>query len=206
MTGRAPRHGTLIAVEGIDGSGKSTLLRLLARRLRHHGTRVVVWREPVDRELGARAQRAGRTDPWSAALLFTLDRARARPALERALTRADVVLSDRSFYSTLAYQASALSDGEATIVRRLQRQATRRPDRVLWLKIDVPTAMRRLAVRNRSRDPLERTATLQRVARAYATLARAPGWMVLDARRPPGELADLAAGRLTRMVAHRPRR
>ncbi len=108
MTGGGGRAGVLVAIEGIDGVGKSTLQRALAARLRREGFVVGLWHEPTDARLGHRAQLAGTSDPWTAAMFFTLDRALARPRLERLITRSDVVLADRSFYSTLAYQGSAL--------------------------------------------------------------------------------------------------
>jgi dTMP kinase len=182
------RRGVLVALEGIDGAGKSTLLRPLAAALRRRGLRVVVRREPVDPHLGGLAQRASVRDPWSGAVYFMLDRFLARPALERDLAGADVVISDRSLYSTLAYQGSAL---RAPAVRRLEAlapQATILPDRVVWLDLAPGDALARLGRRGRLRGPLERRRTLTRVATRYRTLARRGGWIVLDAGRPTPEL------------------
>jgi dTMP kinase len=205
MTRTRRPGGLLVAIEGIDGAGKTTFHRALRRRLRARGWRVASWHEPVDPVLGARAQKAGAIDPFAGALLFTLDRARARARLGRTLRRSDVVLSDRSMYSTLAYQASALPVSEAKIVRRLQAGATIVPDRVVWLRLAVPDALRRMERRGRRRDPLERAATLRRVARAYASLAQEPGWLTLDARLSTEALVAQAEKGLARAIAPRPR-
>lgn len=186
MTRRS--RGTFVVVEGIDGVGKSTLIRSLARSLRRRGLSVVVRREPADPRLGALAQSAAAEDAWTGAVYFTVDRHLAAPALERDLRAHDVVLQDRSFYSTLAYQGSAMSARERRRLTELQRSAAREPDRVVLLELPPTEALRRLGGRRRRRGPLEVERTLERVARAYRTLARSRRWMVLDARAPPAEL------------------
>ncbi|HTT73443.1 MAG TPA: dTMP kinase [Thermoplasmata archaeon] len=190
------RRGLLVALEGIDGAGKSTLTRSLARRLRARGYSVARWREPTDPRIGRLAQSVGAADPWTGAVYFTVDRHLARPRLESLLRRHDVVLSDRSFFSTLAYQGSALPPRERRRLAALERSATVAPDRVLLVDLPPELALRRLGGRGRGRGPLERRAVLARVARAYRGLARAPGWTVLDARRPRRELTHAAVAAL----------
>jgi dTMP kinase len=201
------RHarGTLVVVEGIDGVGKSTLIQSLARSLRRRGFSVVVRREPADPRLGALAQSAAAEDPWTGAVYFTVDRHLAAPALERDLRSHDVVLQDRSFYSTLAYQGSAMSPRDRRRLTQLQRAATREPDRVFLLELPPAEALRRLGGRRRRRGPLEVARTLERVARAYRALARSRRWKVLDARAPPEELLRQALDGLELTRPSRPR-
>ncbi len=188
MTVRRRPRGALVALEGIDGAGKSTLLRSLASALRRRGFSVAVRREPSDGRLGALAQSVSRTDPWTGAVYFTVDRHLARPELERALRRHEVVLSDRSFYSTLAYQGSSLPRRERARLEELERTATIAPDRVLLLDLPVRTALGRVDGRRRTLGPLEQRRVLERVARAYRRLARGSRWTVLDAGIPASEL------------------
>ena len=194
-------RGRLIALEGIDGAGKSTLARALSRAIRRRGLSVRLHREPADATLGSLAQRVSPKDPWTGAVYFTVDRFLARPALERALARHDVVLTDRSFYSTLAYQGSALSPRERRRLADLQRSATREPDRVVLLDLPPREAVARLGGRPGARGPLERLRVLERVGRTYRTLAREGRWLVLDARRPVSELVGEVIERLPELAA-----
>jgi dTMP kinase len=209
VAGKMPRAGgRLIALEGVDGAGKSTLLRALGRTLRRRGYSVRLRREPVDPTIGHLAQEAGAQDPWTGAVYFTVDRHLAAPGLEEDLRRYDVVLSDRSFYSTLAYQGSRLSPRERARLEELQRRATVVPDRVILLDLPPAWIGRRLSGRGAERGPLERTQALRRVARAYRGLARRGGWTVLDARQSPRALlvaceAALGLGRRLRVRAAR---
>lgn len=188
MTARRPRRGRLVAFEGIDGVGKSTLVRSLAQALRRRGLSVAVRREPADPGLGQLAQAASLRDPWTGAVYFTLDRYLAKASVERDLAHYDVVLTDRSLYSTLAYQGSALPPTALRRLEKMQIEATREPDQVIWIDLPPGQALARLGRRGRRRAPLERAATLERVASAYRRLARRHRWHVLDGRTSPKAL------------------
>jgi dTMP kinase len=200
------RPGRLIVLEGIDGAGKSTLQRALAARLRKEGHSVRLTREPADRELGRRAQQVGGADPMVGALLFTLDRWHARARIETQLGAGRVVLQDRSYFSTLAYQASALSARERRTIEELQRFAAIPPDRVLLLDLPPELALSRLRARGKALAPFERRRTLARVRRAYLRLSRTPGWTVLDANEPPSEIVETALRSIRPLLGGGPRR
>jgi len=192
MTARPRRRGRLVALEGIDGAGKSTMVRTLAAALRRRGLSVCLRHEPTDARLGALAQSASVQDAWTGAIYFTVDRYLARPGLEHDLRRYDVVVTDRSYFSTIAYQGSALPARDRVRLEAIQLATTRTPDRVLLLDLPSSAAIARLGRRTSARGPLERARTLERVARAYRGLDRRNGWIVLDARRPPRELVAQA--------------
>ncbi len=163
--------------------------------------------------LGSLAQTASVADPWTGGVYFTLDRLLARVELVAQLERFDLVITDRSFYSTLAYQGSALSGALRARLARLQRSATVAPDRIVLLDLDAVSAVRRLSGRSTPRAPLERAATLRRVARAYRALARDRRWFRIDATLPTKPAVSLAVERLARSLppvrrraAGRPRR
>ncbi len=105
------RRGVFITFEGGEGAGKTTHIRFLAAALTEHGSEVVCLREPGGTAIGE-ALRAVVLDPAHAEMapeaeLLIYEAARAqivaqviRPALERGA----VVLCDRFYDSTIAYQ------------------------------------------------------------------------------------------------------
>jgi len=116
--------GRLFVIEGIDGAGKSTQVRLLLRKLRARGIDAVSFREPTrgrwGREIRVKAKQAGSLTPERELELFLRDRQenvakRIRPALERGR----VILMDRYYFSTVAYQGAKGLDPAR--IRRLKR-------------------------------------------------------------------------------------
>jgi dTMP kinase len=101
-----------LAVEGVDGAGKSTVCREIAGRLRARGQSVVEVREPGGTLLGEKIRalllHGEEMAPWTEALLFAAQRAQlAAEVIAPALARGDYVVSDRSYFSSLAYQGGA---------------------------------------------------------------------------------------------------
>lgn len=131
--------GTLIALEGIDGSGKSTQARALLSGLRARGVDAVLFREPGDSEFGdaLRQQfREARTlPPREEARLFIEDRRiDVRDNIEPALAAGRVVVMDRYYFSTMAYQGALGLDVEE--LRKENEAFAPRPH--LTLILDVP--------------------------------------------------------------------
>ena len=189
---KAIRRGRLVALEGIDGVGKTRVLGSLRRRLADRGLSVRTWKEPSRKLEEILRRRDLSRDPGALALLFTTDRLVRRPELERLLSRSDIVLSDRSFFSTLAYQGPGLSSPARQDLERMQRELARAPDLVLWLDLPVSVALRRIQGRSRTRSTFESGPNLERTRRAYQALARDPRnrFVRLDASRTPGETAE----------------
>ena len=168
------------------------MVRALAAALHRRGLSVCLRHEPTDPRLGALAQSASVQDAWTGAIYFTVDRYLARAGLERDLHRYDVVVTDRSYFSTLAYQGSALPARDRVRLEAIQLATTPTPDRVVLLDLPSSAAIARLGRRASTRGPLERARTLERVARAYRALARRHRWIVLDARHSSRELVAQA--------------
>lgn len=201
MTGG--RRAPLVAIEGIDGTGKTTLQRALADSWRSMGVRVLELQEPTRGTTGLRARRSSHEDAWTAALAFTEDRQHQRERIERALHRGTVVILDRSFYSTLAYQGSALPPRQRGQIERLQHAAARIPDRVILLDLPVALSIARVQGRGRPREPTEREAVLERARRSYRGMARRPRWIRLDGRLSTNQLLEQLHHRLTPWVTRR---
>jgi dTMP kinase len=139
-----PTKGIFIAFEGGEGTGKSTQSKLLAKWLEEQGKKVVLTHEPGGSDLGKELRhillghQTGDISPRAEALIFAADRAHhvyqvIRPALERG----DVVITDRYFDSSAAYQGAGrvLNPSE---VARISRWATESLYPTLTILIDIP--------------------------------------------------------------------
>ena len=174
-------RGKLVVFEGSEGAGKSTQLRILANRLSAAGIPVVPLREPGGTTVGD-AIRAILLDPASEisgaseALLFMASRAElVRTEIKPALKRGDVVLMDRFFLSTYAYQIAGRGLSEAD-VRAANCLATAGivPDLTIVFDFPVADGIERVSQRG-SHDRIEQSAIdfHERVERAFAEAATA---------------------------------
>lgn len=183
-----------VAFEGGEGSGKSTQAALVAERLD-----AVLTREPGATPLGVELRRLllGSGD-WTVgaraeALLMAADRAQhLDEVVTPALADGRHVISDRSAYSSLAYQGGGRELGvEEMHAINTWAVASRWPDVVVYLRVDREVARARL---NRSLDRLEQEgeAFHLRVGDAFDRLAaREPErWLVIDGDRDPDVIAD----------------
>lgn len=136
-------------------------------------------------------------------MLFSLDRLLVAPELERELRRPRIVLQDRSYFSTLAYQSVGSSAADRARMSALQRRISRRPDRVVWLDLSPAAALGRIARRGRPRSSVERRRFLTLVRAEYARLSRGRGWLRVDADRPLEEVVEEIDRRLRPFVDRR---
>jgi dTMP kinase len=196
-----PSPGLWITFEGGDGSGKTTQAALLEGWLREQGRTVIRTREPGGTDVGNLVRdivlhHRGDIAPRAEALLYAADRAHHVATLvQPALERGDVVIQDRYLDSSVAYQgAGRVLDADE--VRALSMWATNGalPDVTVLLDIDPAAARTRLDADDKPFDRLEaeKAEFHGRVRSAYLDLAAAEPsrFLVLDATRPPGQLAD----------------
>lgn len=175
--------GKLIVCEGAEGAGKTTQIRLLAEWLAARGTPVVGVREPGGTPLGDEIRRllldpASDITPHAEALLFMASRAQlVEREVVPALAAGSVVLLDRFFLSTYAYQGAGrgLPEEEIRTANRLA-SAGLVPDLTVLLLLPVTEGLAR-AQRRGGHDRMEgaEEAFHQRVAAAFARFA-ADGW------------------------------
>jgi len=193
-------YGVLITFEGIEGSGKSTLIASLASDLRNRKIDIHVTREPGGTPLGDRVRALFlldpdvTIDPLAEALLINSSRAQlVGDVIVPALRAGTVVLCDRFFDATIAYQGFGRGL-DIEMLLELSLTATRRiaPDLTFLLDIPAELSRERLRARGVAADRLERE-PLQfhdRVRRGYLQLAERFGRIVvLDGTRAPGDLA-----------------
>jgi dTMP kinase len=188
-----------IAFEGIEGAGKSTVAAGVADLLDDGTRRVVRVREPGGTSTGERIRRIlldGADSPgrWAEALLFAAARAQlAEEIVGPSLQSGAWVISDRSVYSSLAYQGGGRGLG-IDQVRAVNAPGLGPvwPARVVLLRIDPGTGLERQHVADRI--GAEGVAFQQRVADAFDALATAESdrFLVVDASQPLEVVVDVA--------------
>jgi dTMP kinase len=188
----------LLALEGVDGSGKTTQAHLLVEALRQRGVEVVLTQEPTAFPAGEKLRQylAGpnrHLTPAEELALFLEDRREhVAKVIRPALAAGQVVITDRYYYSSVAYQG-ALGIDPASILAANEAFAPR-PDVVFILTLPPKSAMTRLTQNPaRTRQVSERQDYLENVAAIYASLT-GPQIHRVDAARPSEVVhADLLA-------------
>jgi dTMP kinase len=170
-------RGTFLVFEGLDGGGKSTQLARLAKRLREAGHDVVETAEPYSEGTwGPRIRemaRSGRALPPQEELHWFEEQRRehVREVVEPGLRAGRVVLCDRYFLSSAAYQGARGFDAAAILARHEREFPV--PDLVLLIDVDADTGFARLGGRGDASEPVfERSDFLARVAERFAGIGR----------------------------------
>lgn len=189
-------RGLLIVFEGLDGCGKSTQLDLLCERLRAKHYEVIPTKEPTDGPLGRRIREMARSHervaPEQELEWFMEDRRQhVRETLEPGLAAGAIVLSDRYWLSTVAYQGARGLDA-AAILRTSEAEF---PDPDLAMIFEIPAAegLARVNARGGVAEPaFEELAFLTRAAKLFASIDR-PWIEKIDARPSPDTVQQVVA-------------
>ena len=204
--------GRFITLEGGEAAGKSTQIARLAERLRRQGRSVLQLREPGGTPLGEKIRHLLKHDPDGRGMapeteLLLMNASRAELVRQRilpALRSGGVVLCDRFYDSTIAYQGHGRGLDLAAVdsVIRLA-VGDLRPDRTLWLEVSPETARTRLAGRKAAQvaaggsEPIDRfdeeqEAFFARVTRGFqdSVEAEPARWRRVDAGGSVEQVAD----------------
>jgi len=183
-----------IAFEGLEGCGKSTHVTRLAAALG-----AVATREPGGTTIGA-SLRATMIDasntmlsPRAEALLMAADRAQHLDELVTpALQRGQHVVSDRSAYSSLAYQGYG-RQLDLAMLKQFNSWAinNRWPDLVVYIDVPLDILLERLKKRELDRFEREDRSFFERIAHGFNEMAKAEPdrWLIVDGTPPKDELA-----------------
>lgn len=203
----------IISFEGIDGCGKSTQEQLLAQYLNGKGYSVRRIREPGGTPLSEKIRSVlldpeSEIAPFTEMLLFSAARAQlCRTALVGYQAKGDIILCDRFFDSTVAYQGGGRAVADPAWLKDFQREVTGGlvPDRTYYLKIDVKTAEIRKSDRSESvvdRMESEGVEFYGRVVAAYDELAQQEPERILtiDAHRDVDTIFDLIKSDVDRLL------
>ena len=161
-----------IVFEGIDGTGKSTQVKLLAEAFRAKGREVIVSKEPTDGPHGTRLRESavsGRLSAQEELDLFHLDRRdHVENLIKPGLARGAVVILDRYYFSTMAYQG--IRGFDPAEIRRINEKFAPPPDVVFLLEVDLDTALSRIGVRAGQANAFEQRDALQKCHDVFASL------------------------------------
>ena len=169
-------RGRLVVFEGVDGSGKSTQLRLLAEHLAASGVAHVVTKEPTDgtwgRKIRAMAQ-SGELVAREEELRWFLEdrREHVEQVLRPGVDAGKIVLSDRYYLSTVAYQGARGFDPQL-LLAELEAEFPA-PDLALIFEVDPVAGLARVRARGGIAEPaFEEAEFLGRVAGVFHSLER----------------------------------
>ena len=185
-----------IAFEGVEGCGKSTHVKRLATHLD-----ALVTREPGGTPVGATlrgimADPANtQLSPRAEALMMAADRAQhLRELVVPTLESGRHVVSDRSVYSSLAYQGYG-RQLDLVELRRLNdfAIASRWPDLVVYIRVELDVVRQRLLKRDTDRFEREDDQFFLRVIDGFDRLAEAEPqrWLVVDGSPPKDDLEQI---------------
>jgi dTMP kinase len=208
----------LIVLEGLDGAGTTTQVERLASALRAEGQAVLTTREPSDGPVGVLIRQAltgrlvlpggaGPLAPETLALLYAADRtdhlrARVLPALEAG----QVVLSDRSVLSSLAYQGASLP---MEWVESINAHAVP-ADLTLFVGVSIEVAARRRAARGGPEELFDAEEKQRRISRQYEAAIRLRGKrehvVRIDGDQPVEAVTADCLAHVRKLLGRKPRR
>tara|TARA_B110000196_G_scaffold303543_1_gene299477 strand:- start:338 stop:922 length:585 start_codon:yes stop_codon:yes gene_type:complete len=181
----------LINLEGIDGCGKSTQSKLLMKKFEENNEKTIILKEPTDGKYGKKLWEmlSGKREATTEQILdlFVMDRKEhVKEKINPALKEGKIVLMDRYYYSTMAYQAAAGID-----VNRIRKdnEFAPKPDIVLIFDLPVDLAMKRV-IGHSVADVFEKEEHLEKVREAYLNLKNDPLVRIIDSTRTPEEIFE----------------
>ena len=208
ITGQTTQ-GIFVAFEGGEGTGKSTQSKLLAQWLEQEGETVLLSREPGGTELGKDLRKillgheTGDISPRAEALLYAADRAHhVYSVIRPALDRGEVVISDRYFDSSAAYQGAGRVLNP-TEVARISRWATESLYPTLTILIDLPAEIGLGRLQSRDRLEAESNDFHERVRQEYLQIAMMDPerYFVVDGTQSVEEISTQITARVAELPA-----
>ena len=179
----------LIDLEGIDGCGKSTQSKFLMKKFEENNEKTIILKEPTSGKYGKKLWEmlSGKRKATTEQILdlFVMDRKEhVDEKINPALKEGKIVLMDRYYYSTMAYQAAAGID-----VNRIRKdnEFAPKPDIVLIFDLPADLAMKRVKGHSVA-DVFEKEEHLEKVREAYLNLRGDPLVRIIDSTRTPEEI------------------
>jgi dTMP kinase len=199
--------GFLISIEGIDGCGKTLLSQNLYKVLIKKQLNVILTREPGDTVLGKKLRHILHEKKESVCdmaeyLLFAADRAQHfHQIIVPSLKQGKIIISDRMGDSSVAYQGYARGL-DTHIIKKINQWTMQNinPNVILYVKIDIETAIKRIFARKNKLTSFEKEKTefWEKVLEGYKqTFKNKKNVIELDGTKTPTEVCTQAMAALT---------
>jgi len=185
--------GFFLVIEGIDGSGKSTLANNLYLALKKMGKDCLLTFEPTKGKWGLMLRQsftaASRLSPKEELALFRKDRQEhLKKVILPALKDGRIVICDRYFFSTAAYQGARGLDPQKILKDCMSLSIE--PDLCILLEIDPKEAVKRIRENRKEKENnFEQLDYLIKVAEIYREIKN--GCIAVDATLPVNELTKM---------------
>ncbi len=168
-----------VVFEGIDGSGKSTISEAIKSEFHD----IYLTREPTDSTVGTLAQKIAKenTDPYKDLFLYLADRVEHTKKIKEKLKKENLVICDRYWGSTAAYQA-ATDKISLEYAESIQEPFILKPDLTILFDIKPKESLRRINPRG-EKSKYENIDFLKKVRENYLLLAEKHDWEVIDAEK-----------------------
>ncbi|TAE91022.1 MAG: dTMP kinase [Verrucomicrobia bacterium] len=181
----------LIVFEGIDGTGKSSHAKRLASYFSSLGREVVLSHEPTNGPWGRKLRESAATvrlDAEQELEYFLRDRQEHVEQLIRpSLAEGKVVILDRYYFSTMAYQG--LRGFDPADIRARNEAFAPVPDLLIVLDLDVDIALQRIAGRGDQANLFEKRDALERIRETFLGLRDEPFVRIIDASQTMDDIA-----------------
>ena len=198
-----------IVFEGLDGSGKSTQIKALNDKLKLNNYDVISLREPGSTEIGDKVleilESSQKLTPIMEFLLFSISRsAIIDEKIIPNLNENKIVLCDRYFYSSIAYQGSG-RDLDNDFIHKINNKIVNDviPDIVFYFDLTWEEKIKRKGIDHSDRFEKEDKLFHENVRKSYLQMAETDSkkWIVIDATLKMDEISEIIYAKISDILA-----
>lgn len=202
--------GTFIAFEGIDGSGKTTHAKKIVEQLNEAGFKAIYTKEPTGGVIGELIRKVLnfkiKVSPISLQYLFCADRAVHQEEIEFYLKKGFIVVSDRYFWSAVAYGISDLGGivdfylTAFSVLSFYNRFIS--PDFTFYLDVDVNEAVKRISESHKHKEIYDNREKIIKTKESYEKLIDLFGreFTIVDTNKPVNPVSEDLSSRVKKII------